>query len=587
MKKPTLLSKLTAVLSGGSTEQLLKTVFAPLAKDNPRLARDLATFCHDGEPATVLAQARQVNITDPYQSFGPCFTTRWFAARNKAASAKARMALYHKAIAGTADLLIVIRMAKALAEVLSQAITKHTQDAFPDWLHLVLTDWIQNTQDYPHQPVQQAGNSGPPLSLPWLSALCETEGLHPADWLPYYLDRQGVGSYWNFDQFLRVFRRLEGMTAFIAAHADYLVDRLYPGFSAAGKANCLVELGVLELTDHCSDFIAQQTVSSSKTVRAEASRLLASLPPDRYRTQIEHFLHHGKAAERNAAAEFIGRNLGDQGRPLLEAALQAESSNAVASTLRIALGSTAVEAEAETESPLPLPDYDRPDPDTRVSDEVIELFHAQIRQMQERYRDIEPQYPWQKKERKYILSLSRAHAAAVVATMNGGARTDDKFYSYTRIRYEPSLYAHSSIGLINVLRLYEPPSDSAGRRPDIAYGPLPHWLKQHRDRLRDLRTLDHALKALGWPRDTIESEILGQSWSPSLLFTELPPEGIWPYFAQRPDILQSALSALPPCPVPIGRPCCNWRSERARPTGSGHKCCSPRFRGLNGRWPRH
>jgi hypothetical protein len=543
VNKQSLFSRLTSALGGDSPDHLLRNVFEPIAGEHPQLTRDLVNFCRDGEPAAVLGRAQPIIVPQPQGVFGPFFTTRWYWSYKKNTSSKARVALYRKLSEGKVEPTVLIRMAKAFAELLDNVIEKHTRDDFPDWLHLIITDWLYNLEENPRNATAKGSFDAPPLTVEALKMLCLEGGLHEAAWLPYYFDRNNVSSYWGFEQSLEVFRKLEGVDRFLMDNAAYFTDELYPGFTALGKSHCLIELGTLSLADKLTDFVARQAVSSSKMVRAEAARLLATLPEEKFRPQLEDFLVNGKAAERKSAAEFIGRTMGAHGRSLLEAALEAETSKSVASTIEVALGGTVVKEESEAETPLQVPAYEKPNLNAVVSDEVVELIDAHICKLKEKYRDFSPEHAWQKKEKKYFMSLSRANAADVVRAMNKGGKPKFNWQAVARFMQDAGLFEHPSIDLINVIRLYGLPrrSENAYRR-HFDYGPLTLWLRKHRSRFTDLRELADVLKAVGWPDDTIEHEILYRHWDTSPLFSELPAEGIWPYFAQRNESLVTALS---------------------------------------------
>jgi HEAT repeat protein len=543
--KQSFFSKLGSVLKGGSAEHLLKDIFNPIANDHPQLTRDLVSFCLSGEPAAVLGQARLIQHQHHQELFGPIASTRllhWNPSEN--ASAKARVRLISHFDQGQIEPVVLIRTAKALAELVSDTIQKHAGDQFPDWLHLILADWLHHLEERGHHRAK-SGLLTPPLTLDHLQALCLHEDLCDSCWLPYYIDRCSVGRYWGYEHVLAAFDKLEGLAGFLSNNRDHLTNRLYPELSAAGKVNCLKVLGAHNLIGDCTPFIARQLVNSSKLVRKEAALLLTAIPVEAYRSEITHYLIDGNASERKAAAEYIGCTMAEQGRPLLEEALEKETSKSVTSVIEIAMGGTSFKQESQAESPLELPDYDRPDLNNRVSDEVVDTIHRHIQGLQEKQRKIEVRYDWQRSQQKQILALSRADAVKVVKIMNGEDEAQLGWHSVNHFMNDRTLYEHPSIDLINALRLKGKPIQNKNRRPDtIQHGAFSLWLNRQPGKLRDLRALDEVLKVLGWPNDTIELEILCSQWNSSQLFNGLPKEGIWPYFAQSPELLTASLTAI-------------------------------------------
>jgi hypothetical protein len=545
VKKQSFISRLTSALKGDSSAQLVKDIFRPIEKSQPQLAIDLASFCISGEPAAALAQARALQVAEAESLFGPIASTRWYSWNFKEnASSIARVTLiHHYSQEKTAEPLLLIRIYRALAELLSNKIEKHAGDDFPDWLHLLITDWLYHQQERTYPPVKRRLKS-PPLNLEQLRAICTHEDLDQTCWLPYYIERHKVSSYWGYDKVIATFDTLQGLRDFLLQNRDHLQNRLYPALSAAGKSNCLRILSEQKLCEAFAAFIARQAVASSKTVRNEAKRQLTGLPAALYRSEIEHALVNGNASERKAAAEFIGCTLGSEGQSLLQAALEREKSKSVASAIEIALGGTEINRETDTETTLDIPDYEKPNLSNRVSDEVIETLHRKIEELQEKQRQSEAKTAWEKDLRKEILGLSRNDAVKVVRVMNGEGWEQFNWHSVNRFMNDSNLFAHPSIDLINVLRLLGKPKQNNNRRPDsIQYGPLPMWLPKSSGRLKDLRALDDALKILGWPEDTIEQEILHLHWGRSLLFRTLPKEGVWPFFAQHAETLTAAIAA--------------------------------------------
>jgi hypothetical protein len=532
----TILSKIKETFNSGS-DNIFKTIFKPLQTQFPRLFDDAVAFCAGGEPAAVLLQARQTAISNAREAFGPLATTQayWYPTKGTD-SALARPTAYARLNAGSLAPEAIVRMGKVFAELLHTEIRKHTHDGFPDWLHAILSDWL-------FWSGKDARGSGVPApTLETLIRLCRADDLPDYAWLSYYLDRREVPSYWGFDRYLAHLRRLPAIADFFSTHREAIVTDLVPHLATAGRAQLLIEIGEMKLSALFTDFIMDQSVAASKLVRTQAARLVGLLPAVEVQRRLAFFLAQGNADERKRAAEVIGRTLGESGRALLQAAIEKESSKAVRSAIEVALGTAAVQAESTEEAGLKVPSYEAPDLKARVSEQVIAHIQANISRLQEKFKEMAEEHGWQKQQKAEILALSSAHAVSVVAIMNGEATLDKGWHAIARFMNESTLFDDPSIALINVLRLHTSPADRPHRyQRSLNTGPLGTWMKRQPGKLKDLRALADALAHLGWPDDTLLREILYPGWQSSFLARDLPPDGVWPYFALHLEPIVSAL----------------------------------------------
>jgi hypothetical protein len=292
-----LLSKVKDTWFPGS-DTVFNAIFKPLQVSHPRLFKEVMSFCTNGEPVSALLQARQTAIANPRDTFGLLTNTQhyWFARNPDCMHARA------KAYALLADGLLtpeaVMRMGKVFAELLNTDIVKHTHDDFPDWLHVVLSDWLYCTRDT-HQGSDRktSGIAAPSLEL--MGGLCRSDDLPEHTWLLYYLDRKGVSlSYWSFESALKQVRGLDGLAHFFSTHREAILADHVPKLTAAGRAQLLVEIGELQIAEAYADFIIDQSVDSSKTVRTRAARLMTSLPEQAVHHRLGDLLARGNATER-------------------------------------------------------------------------------------------------------------------------------------------------------------------------------------------------------------------------------------------------------------------------------------------------
>ncbi len=536
-----ILSRLKDTILLGS-DDIFSIIFKPIQERYPQLHKDAAAFCAGGEPGAVLLQARQAVVPDAREAFGPLAMPQAYWYHKQTAAMLARPKAYTMMAEGRLAPEVIVRMGKVFAELLAAEIRKHTHDDFPDWLHVVLSDWLYWHMDNPMWRQRKVAGA-PALSLKILGDLCRADDLPEYTWLSYYLDRKGVSSsYWGFDRCLVMLRSMEGLDLFLTEHRDAVLAGIAAKLAAGGKAQLLTEIGELNLTGAYAEFIMGQSVAGGKRAGAKAAQLMAGLPREDVLARLKVFLSDGKAGERKQAAELIGRFMGESGTDVLEAALEKESSKSIKSAIQVALGATRIQEESTTEDDLDIPPYAPPDLDARVAAEMAGRIHANILKLKEKYKDMPTQYAWQKKNRDAIRSLSQADADKVVKIMNGQSPLKNGWHTIANFMNEGGLYDDPSIELVNILRLHGAPRNQ-GRSLyyHFAAGPLGLWMKRRPEKFRDLRALSDVLDHLGWPEDTLEKEILHAGWRQSFLALHLPPEGLWPYFASRMEPLLAAL----------------------------------------------
>lgn len=534
-------SKLKRSLATESNQALFQRVFLPIRKSHTDLAKDLAAFCATGEPAGVLLRAEHNNDPDMTQSFGLMTSTRYHWIMGQKNQGRPRRLIYKKLAAGKLAPEMVVRMGKAFAAMLHNNLEKHTHDGFPDWLHVILADWMVACGDNDQSRKPSMGNQTIPLpGVHTLSRLCESDALHPATWLHFFFDRKATGSYWGFENHIIQLRQCSGLKDFISMHHDHIVAAIAPELAAAGLAQCLIEIGELKCTGHFTDFVINQAVDSRKTVQRQALRLMVQLPEEHVLKGLARFLDSGRAGQRKQAAEALGRLTGDKGRSLLESARATESSKTVVAAIDVALGATAIREEAVREAPLDIPDYPRPNLDSQVDAALVDRIENHIRELQIKYKEMKAEYAWQKTEKKRILGLSRTDAGQIVHMMNGRIKPKYQWHRISRL-IDTRLLEDRSIDLIHIMRLYGKPPGARDRYLSLDYGPLPLWLKRQPAKLTDLRPLADVLHALRWPGDFLKREILHNHWRQSFLVRDLPRNGVWPYFAQRSGLLAETI----------------------------------------------
>jgi hypothetical protein len=533
-------SKLKSGLLGETADKLVKKAFLPLQDTQPKLSADVEAFILTGSPAGVLTQLASAGNQKVRRALelSPAANSYWyFEAANCRA---ARAGLYRAFAAGDIDAEVIVRLGKVMVELIGADLDKHTADDFPGYLFALLTDWLVVSDSRPYR------NKGekitmPPLEYGLLKQLAEKDDHHEAVWLSYYLDRKTASGQYGFDQFCKPLTKSVDIGQVIATHKDYFLSSIFPSLYSYGKANALARLDEFKLTDKFQELFIDQLVSDNKSVRITAEKVIDKLPRQLLIEKLQAYLLDGKSQQRKYAAQIIGRQLGAEGKELLEKALKQESTQSVISELNIALGASSMQDEAEEQNNDELPDYIKPDLGAKVSEDCVEIIYKNIQDLQAKYRDVEPEYQWEKQYKTKAMALSKKDAQRVVDVMNGDYTGKFQWNDVHQFAHGNSLWEHESVSLVNVMRLYGVYSRSNNDRGNnLAWGPLRLWLGR-RDGLTDLRQLQDVLQHLGWPEKHLDTEILN-NWQPSFLFNHLPKEGIWPYFASHMPVLQAGLT---------------------------------------------
>lgn len=544
MAGKSLFSKLKSSLAGDTPERLVRNAFAPLSQKHPKLGADVESFILTGSPASVLMNLSGVGNQEMYRALelSAAANSYWYFDNVECRVARAR--LYGAFVSGDLPVDAIVRMGKVLAEIIGTNLEKHTADTFPEYLFVVLNDWLVILTKLHYQPKAEKIPK-PPLSLELLTQLAKSDEHPEAVWLSYYLDCKVDGGQYGFDDYVKPLTRAVDIGQVIRDHKQYFLDTVFPSLFSYGKANALVKLNAFHLTDDFQELFIDQLVADSKSLRKSAEKFIDKLPRPLLTEKLKDYLFNGKSSQRKYAAQIIGRWFGSEGKTLLEQAIEKETSQAVISELTIALGASSMEEQADSEQTDELPSYSRPDLNAKVSDECVEIIDKKIQAMQAKYRDMKPEHKWEKEQKARIMALSRKDAQRVVDVMNGGAAKKFEWHDYQQFANDNALWEHPSVSLVHVIRLYGSKDSDINQRRSykLTWGPLQNWMMRRHDGLTDLRQLQEVMQHLGWSDEDLDEEIL-HLWYPSFLISSVPKEGVWPYFASRMPILQAGLNAI-------------------------------------------
>jgi hypothetical protein len=297
--------------------------------------------------------------------------------------------------------------------------------------------------------------------------------------------------------------------------------------------------------------ITQMAVSSSKRVREGAARL-ASADTAAALPAAKAIATTGSVDERLHAAGLISKLAGNSARPVLQALLSGEKSSKVRHEIQCLLSgsldndSVGVRPDAPVELQLPAPppaDLDQPLPGGFLA--RLETF---AREYNSWLAACAARYPHSSKER----DLTAEDVQLIFESLNSKNSDRIKKFEVTYGDNEPlwKLLRHQELGLVHAVRLlviFGLIVPDRGEQYGFGYWTeraLEHFYDA-RGRPADVREIAAAFTLTGIDNRLIGTHILNSNWWYSSSLLEVPPDNLWPYFAEHPELLEEALQIKP------------------------------------------
>ncbi|MGI5187176.1 DUF4132 domain-containing protein [Promicromonospora sp. CA-289599] len=465
---------------------------------------------------------------------------------------------------------VVVRLARLLAQVCETV----DVPGVPDWFSLLVHDTA-----YLGSPTSKRSDFGG-AALRWTpdeSEKAAVWGGVPADHavrtvLLTILHRVGKGPSWHKDVRLEIMGT-PGFDEYAARHVAVLAD-VVESLNAAGKGEALTGIGKQIGSDDFARIVARLAVDPAQGVRTAALEHLAGLSDAR---QVALLAPHLTTAPSRRLTEATVRLAAlEGGIGACEAALAplrdangkvARGQNARATLLDHAIErSRALETPAEA-SAVELPAWE-PLPDVAVDAAVLEQVRAAVEAATTEARaHLEEMKKHSHGDSKsWALKAARDDLARLrkitdkeyellPALLSGAKPAGDESAGKKpsggkgKARESVQLYQSSplirwlterrrdpftGLGLMLRIRLHVPPHLGRGHGPGLLWS-----LQGHLHELTDLRQLDEGLRRAGVeaPEGLVADLVLDRWWGRQEISTTVA----WPWFAERPQVLERAL----------------------------------------------
>jgi HEAT repeat protein len=429
------------------------------------------------------------------------------------------------------------------------------RQAFPDsfedqrlrWLEVLLVEAFGLSLNvWPRK-----SNTCPALGAEMVERLIELEGL-PGELLVRTAFQPAIQRFYGAT-LEPVFLNMEGLAQAALRHRATVV-------SALAHYDFKQRVYALEMIAKCKtppaefkECLVELAVSSSKQVREAAQHLLAQIKSE-VRPLLEHKLVEGSNEEKPLAVALLWSLIGEDSRPFLTERLGVEKGKKTVRAIQEAL--------------------ELPEKSPEVKEEKIEasLDFSSL----DLSLDRETEHAWLECFKEFNSAVSKfnasqagrphAHALELVPPgdvrkgfeqLQAGATPVCMFRKLPYLWWRKELagaflefWRRPELNLVHLIRFLMSvgglKSDADHHSTVLSYG---HWLETLFPACRSahpelgLRELGAAFRACGLDPKRIGSTLL-QSFQPTRSPLGLPPEGIWPYWAENLDLLEQAFGAV-------------------------------------------
>ncbi|MTW13320.1 DUF4132 domain-containing protein [Pseudoduganella eburnea] len=454
-----------------------------------------------------------------------------------------------------APLEALVRLGKVLEAADRGNKIERSAPSVPDWLQVLFNDALGASvlDQYSKQDFKKRSA--------WDIRLLQTILAHEE--LPLVLgvlmvfERKSSGGTY-FDQ-LKHDRMLQPgpLDDFMLAHRDD-IDKAFPAMSAAGRALLAKRIGSSKaVATQYAGMLVRLAVNGSSTVRRDSAPYLAAVEPEKLRALLFGLLTTGDRDERGYAAGLVARLLGSDAVPHLEEALAKETSKPVQTDIRAAIASLEAVSEAQAVEDLvapPCPELE----ETRLGSNAVEILQRNWEEMmaaarkgaeEERERNKEAQYKTNYAERRerQLSSLGKGFAEKLVAVLNGDGDAakvagEQWHLTYEMISREGRLMALPEFGVMQLVRTSRLRNNKVSV---VGFPEFDAWLQRNGQGGVDLRVLEKAMTRVGLGSDEMAKACLKKYWGSEGGPTDvLPPDFVWPFFLQHPELIDRALARI-------------------------------------------
>lgn len=552
-------------ISDGSEPDSVRESFEGLAGLDPALALRAGRYVVMGEDAEVLNELERLPPDTGELLGNPGWLSeRVFPVQRRELAEKSRTArrAVYESNWHNADLLI--RLGKVLAAVDQGRSVDVPVEALPDWLRYLSNDvlWGSAIRDpiisiRLKNPIEQNRR----VNVGFLHDLLEREGYAGTLALLLVFERGDLEEcVWEP---LEPLVAAETLNDYLLQHAE-AVSSLPERLSSSGL---LVLSRVLGRAALASVFAAVQlrlAVASGQVIGRVAALQLQAVPQDQRLDLLAQLLLSEASAERERAAELMACCVGEAGREVLANALAREKKPGVQQALSHALADIAVMNEAASMSLPPAPAFTVP-PETMLGSDFVTSLHGLRQRKVEEFRlqaeeEIRhnllsvrvPQTFCQEKYRKYQ-ALTDEDLSEAVAVVNG-QRPGLALTSLQRDMLGWSdLFTRPECSCFHFLRC----QDWHAGKPLYFWGRpgFREWRQRQDAATLDLRSMLVVLETCGFNAEALAVACLegrdgadgeAENGAEPRPQVQLPPERVWPFFADHPHFIAEGLGCVAP-----------------------------------------
>ena len=366
--------------------------------------------------------------------------------------------------------------------------------------------------------------------------------------------------YWRCESG-RMPRTYGGWAAFLGDWAPELQRRLRDG-STEEKTRLLQQLHWEDADFHALvPTLAEVATCGLRTPATQACRALGDLR-DEARPHLERLLVEGDPTTRQEAGRLLFRFFPKSSRTLLRASAADDGSSRVRQTFELLLAAPAVPEGSDPAADLP--PVERPDGEQPPPAELARALRKRVEELDarlaERYDDELRKRAAEDEDRRRrglapfarseptLRRASQGDADAILDFLGAGGEPPD--VSLYGLELSPEDLASPTVSLVHVLRLDWALDrfDGAGRARGRTTPELSMWDTRNVDAYRstrtpppELRDLAAAFEVCGLSAEMLGRRLLRDRWGYFGFLDAWEDDAIWPFFAERPELLDEAL----------------------------------------------
>jgi hypothetical protein len=541
-----MLGKVLGVNEGNSIE----SVFSPIAEDDRSLPRDVASYVVSGQPTNVLS--RIAAVPEVADKVGILCGRTWSMDAPKYAAHKKLLGEL-----GTWEGSALLRLAQVYSAAAKSPVTGSvhslTVSAWKggyEWVELFLRQISQS----PSGVWTSKPKSPPPVTLVTIEGMVAANQQDPAQIARGALLVDTTSWAWN--SFAQIFRSFPDFKDMLERHAA-VVREAFNHTDFKVKVHTLESLAIARANPLIwREEIAGFMVGSSKLVRQAAEPLVRLLPGE-FRASLERHAREGDNETRAVAVQSCHRIFGEDVRPFLEARRSEEKAKKVIEILddilRIPEPSTAKSGEIDDWNLAP----------TSVIPKLAPLG-AEFRQdmkecLEKAYADGLAAYERVKHQKwagKFDVEVTDGLVGTLLKELHEGSSAKER-----RVRVPEwrewrdganrimNFAGHSNFQLIHLVRWCVLWTGQPQQRYWFNWcgRAFAAFAKTHGQ--PSLRDIGAAFDAVGLDSDHIGKEYLSQYALGRVPVFHQSAEGIWPYFAERLQLLEEALGVTIAAPT--------------------------------------